>query len=86
KGVYTRYPFQGSLYGLPAQVLKECLIGAIEARFGPLKGDPSAVAGTPQPPANFEEFIHRVWGWGIAKHFAVPYNEKLWAVPLREME
>lgn len=86
KGVYTRYPFQGSLYGLPAQVLKECLIGAIEARFGPLKGDPSAVAGTSQPPANFEEFIHRVWGWGIAKHFAVPYNEKLWAVPLREME
>ena len=23
---------------------------------------------------------------GIAKHFAIPYNEKLWAVPLEEME
>src|SRR4051794_15196 len=37
KGVYTRYPFQGSLYGLPADVIKECIVGAIEARFGSLK-------------------------------------------------
>jgi len=83
KNVYTRYPFQGSLYGLPPQVLKECLIGAIEARFGPLKADKSSER---REPANFEEFIHQVWGWGIAKHFAIPYNEKLWAVPLAEME
>jgi UDP-galactopyranose mutase len=37
-------------------------------------------------PRNFEEFIHQVWGRGIAKHFAVPYNRKLWAVPLASME
>src|SRR5204862_7966319 len=37
-------------------------------------------------PRNFEEFIYKVWGAGIAKHFAVPYNRKLWAVPLSEME
>jgi UDP-galactopyranose mutase len=37
-------------------------------------------------PANFEEFIYRVWGKGVAKHFAIPYNKKLWAVPLKEME
>jgi protoporphyrinogen oxidase len=86
-GVYTRYPFQGSLYGLPPQVLKECIIGAIEARFGSLKGKgetPTSI--TERPPKNFEEFIHRVWGAGIARHFAVPYNRKLWAVPLDEME
>ena len=35
KSVYTRYPFQGSLYGLPPEVIKECMMGAIEARFGP---------------------------------------------------
>src|SRR5206468_574980 len=33
-----------------------------------------------------EEFIYKVWGAGIAKHFAIPYNRKLWAVPLTEME
>jgi UDP-galactopyranose mutase len=85
KDTYTRYPFQGALHGLPPQVLKECLIGAIEARFGPLKGDARGTV-TAEPPRNFEEFIHRVWGDGIARHFALPYNRKLWAVPLSEME
>jgi UDP-galactopyranose mutase len=185
KDVYTRYPFQGALYGLPHDVLKECIVGAIEARFGPLKEErpqaanghatgvanghasgatngaanghasgatnggaanghasgatnagaanghasgatngsaagalnglsPSAckaesitdccadgiaestaklIEGARRPArpgkqqfANFEEFIYGVWGRGVAKHFALPYNRKLWAVPLTEME
>ncbi len=217
KNVYTRYPFQGALYGLPADVIKECIVGAIEARFGSLKNNPDAAPakaaaggmasstptgangnghaavngqsngggisacngvaisagsnrsglGTPslhlagsgtansgdrpspknlanltaaasrltltstpkasdaatdgdaggkahrvkdccadgvleasaklghpektapaaaEKPRNFEEFIYKVWGAGIAKHFAIPYNRKLWAVPLTEME
>src|SRR3954465_8853131 len=36
KQVFTRYPFQGGLYGLPPEVIKECIVGAIEARFGAL--------------------------------------------------
>src|SRR3954465_12683610 len=36
KHVYTRYPFQGALYGLPPEVIAECIVGAIEARFGSL--------------------------------------------------
>jgi protoporphyrinogen oxidase len=115
KGVHTRYPFQGSLYGLPPEVLKECIVGAIEARFGKLQNDaplgpaPGKAAaitdccadgtdatggtvaaqrrfGQRDEPRNFEEFIYRVWGAGVAKHFAIPYNRKLWAVPLSEME
>ncbi|MBV9696482.1 MAG: NAD(P)-binding protein, partial [Gammaproteobacteria bacterium] len=125
KSVYTRYPFQGALYGLPPEVISECIVGAVEARLGgTLRGtgsgtgsggggsSPSAgkaesitdccadgvaestapLAAAPRggradaPPANFEEFIYRVWGRGVAKHFAIPYNRKLWAVPLSEME
>jgi UDP-galactopyranose mutase len=170
KGVFTRYPFQGALYGLPADVIKECIMGAVEARFGSLDEQPDAsgqgrvlsksnghsvraqhaapqhvngsanghtvraeragtqhanghaklsLAGpsadskdievddccadgtadafnseaevcepttTSREPRNFEEFIYRVWGKGIAKHFAVPYNRKIWAVPLDQME
>lgn len=113
KGVHTRYPFQGALYGLPPAVIKECVMGAIEARYGqtdkveaasvaqcaPGKAPddccadgtadlntkesvPAAQAG----PKNFEEFIYKVWGAGIAKHFAIPYNKKIWTVPLTEME
>jgi UDP-galactopyranose mutase len=126
KEVYTRYPFQGALYGLPPEVIKECIVGAIEARFGSLqsrkpgpeagptddyagperrgmfepllkpegKGRTLLYTGTERrrpvlhkgPPRNFEEFIYKVWGAGIARHFAIPYNRKLWAVPLDEME
>jgi UDP-galactopyranose mutase len=156
KNVYTRYPFQGSLYGLPANVIKECIVGAIESRYGTLKpsapahkangsnghanggtngsanGGTNGSANGPNghtngkanghsvcktngasiqdccadgilessaplgvrngaenksaEPRNFEEFIYKVWGAGIAKHFAIPYNRKLWAVPLTEME
>jgi protoporphyrinogen oxidase len=130
KNVYTRYPFQGALYGLPHDVLKECIVGAIEARFGALReekpAEVSAMNGThalsssasqckaesitdccadgvaesslrslaihrssPRVKgkfANFEDFIYGVWGHGVAKHFAIPYNRKLWAVPLHEME
>jgi UDP-galactopyranose mutase len=112
KGVYTRYPFQGALYGLPPKVIKECIIGAIESRYGRL-GKTRACAternadccadGIPElntplaevggdfgrpgsEPENFEQFIYRTWGSGIAKHFAIPYNQKLWAIPLSEME
>ena len=41
---------------------------------------------TSDEPENFEEFIYKVWGAGIAKHFAIPYNRKIWAVDLKEME
>jgi len=77
KGVHTRYPFQGALYGLPPSVIKECIMGAIDARYGDDAGE---------KPKNFEEFIHKVWGAGIAKHFAIPYNKKIWTVPLTDME
>lgn len=86
KDVYTRYPFQGSLYGLPPHVLKECIVGAIEARFGSLKSDVLNKPVRAKPPANFEEFIYKVWGAGVARHFAIPYNRKLWTVPLDTME
>ncbi|HEX8614464.1 MAG TPA: NAD(P)-binding protein [Telluria sp.] len=114
KDVYTRYPFQGALYGLPPKVITECIVGAIEARYGaekdkaaapacdlakpvedccadggvelPAAGQGTAVAAAPAKPGNFEEFIYKVWGAGIAKHFAIPYNKKLWTVPLTDME
>ena len=99
KQVYTRYPFQSALYGLPPDVLKECVIGAIEARFGPVKNEArrevantierrgvKKIVSEAQHPQNFEEFIYKVWGAGVANHFAIPYNKKLWAVPLDQME
>lgn len=101
KETYTRYPFQGALYGLPPEIIKECIVGAIESRFGTIAKEKQGLAGVShtqksysmlplldikQEPRNFEEFIYKVWGAGIAKHFAIPYNQKLWTLPLNEME
>jgi protoporphyrinogen oxidase len=69
-GVTTLFPFQANLYGLPPTVIKECLLGVIEAKMQP--------AGV--PPGNFEEYCLRHFGAGISRHFMIPYNEKLWGV------
>ena len=34
KNVFTRYPFQNNTYGLPEDVIKEIIIGFVEAKYG----------------------------------------------------
>src|SRR3984893_13993325 len=51
-GVYTRYPFQGALYGLPPEVITECILGAIEAQFGPLRNTRSALSRPAAAPSS----------------------------------
>ena len=86
-GVYTRYPFQANTYGLPSEVVLECLEGFVNARLEEAKKKPAsakASAGrTIQP--SFEDWIVRTFGLGIAKHFMRPYNTKLWGVPPSQM-
>jgi protoporphyrinogen oxidase len=86
-GVLTRYPFQANLHGLPPEVIKECLLGVIEANAAAaaaavLSGARGAAAPEPK---NFEEYCLRHFGAGISKHFMIPYNERLWGVPPREI-
>src|SRR5688572_17559312 len=78
-GVHTPYPFQANTYGLPAQVIADCVLGYFEARERSAKG---AFA----PPATFEDFIRQRMGDGIARHFMLPYNTKLWTVPPAQMD
>jgi protoporphyrinogen oxidase len=67
---FLPYPFQNNIKYLPRQVILECLLGLIEAQKTPL--DISRFS-------NFEEFIQGAFGSGIAKHFMMPYNFKVWA-------
>jgi protoporphyrinogen oxidase len=84
-GVLTRYPFQANLHGLPPDVVKECLMGVIEAKTQALAESRSGTsAGAPEP-KNFEEYCLRHFGAGISKHFMIPYNERLWGVSPREI-
>jgi len=82
--VYTPYPFQANTFGLPPAVVRECLLGFIEAAIaaGPATGRGPAAN---DPGLNFEDWILATLGPGIAKHFMIPYNTKLWTIPPREM-
>lgn len=80
-GKFTPYPFQANTYGLPREVVMECLLGLLKARHPEDFGLPAPAA----PPRNFRESVERLFGEGICKHFMVPYNEKLMGVKLEEI-
>lgn len=75
-GVLTRYPFQANLYGLPPEIVSECLIDFVRAHADPTSREPAR---------NFEDFCLKQFGAGISRHFMIPYNQKLWGVHPREI-
>lgn len=76
KNTYTRYPFQANTFGLPKEVVMECVLGVMEASKNGKNG---------KNPKHFKEWIVNTFGAGIAKHFMIPYNKKVWATPLEKM-
>ncbi|MFC1623893.1 protoporphyrinogen/coproporphyrinogen oxidase [Candidatus Omnitrophota bacterium] len=78
KKSYTRYPFQANFYGLPKDVVRDCLMGLIKARVNSLKEE-NASNG------NFENWVKKTFGTGIAEHFMLPYNRKFWTLEPSEL-
>ncbi len=72
---FTAYPFQANLYGLPLDIVKECLAGFVEASN-------SGIVGKDW---DFLRWIKGTFGEGIAKYFMVPYNTKFWTIPPAQM-
>jgi protoporphyrinogen oxidase len=85
KGVYTRYPFQTNLYGLPPEIIQECILSFIVAPANRWNGQSRSETGCPAVYDSFAEWIEATLGTGIARHFMTPYNEKLWTVSLGEL-
>jgi len=71
KDTYVEYPFEVNLNGLPEDVIKECINGVINR--------------SKEKPRNFKEWIYTTFGEGIAKHYMIPYNEKIWKYDLSKM-
>jgi len=72
--VFVPFPFQYNFRHLPEQARRECFDGLL-----------ARPARLSQNPNNFEEWLLASVGPGIAKHFMVPYNTKLWTVPPAKM-
>ncbi len=70
--VYTHFPFQVNLYGLPPRTIAECIEGFIER---PRKKS---------APKDFKNWVLTNFGKGIAEHFFYPYQEKIFSYPGRK--
>ncbi|MCU1371002.1 MAG: UDP-galactopyranose mutase [Ilumatobacteraceae bacterium] len=71
---FIPYPFQNNLADLEPQTVFECVNGLIAAQ--------KAAA---RPVENFRDWVDTVFGEGIAEHFMLPYNFKVWATPAELM-
>ena len=69
-GRFIPYPFQANLWALPRGVREDCIKG-YKDRGG--TGD------------DFLSWIEAHFGKGMAEHFFIPYNRKLWRIPLEEI-
>ncbi len=78
QGRFVPYPFQAHLGALPADVRDECLVDFV---LEWVRGDAAS-----DPPRDFVTWIRRTFGSGMGRHFFFPYNEKLWGVPLGEID
>jgi protoporphyrinogen oxidase len=68
KNVYTRYPFQANLFGLPIDVVIDCIYEYSKQHFAEKKTNFT----------DFNEWILNNFGDGIANHFMIPYNKKVY--------
>jgi protoporphyrinogen oxidase len=73
---FIPYPFQNNIRHLPEREMKDCLTGLIRA----------CMTKAIDPPANFDEWILKQFGKGIADHFMRPYNFKVWANPTCDLD
>jgi protoporphyrinogen oxidase len=66
---FIPYPFQNNIKDLDRATVFECVMGVLDAQRR---------CSTPE---NFAEWVLATMGDGIARHFMLPYNFKVWATP-----
>ncbi|MEM7434217.1 MAG: FAD-dependent oxidoreductase [Myxococcota bacterium] len=76
--LYTQFPFQAHLHGLPAEIVGDCLTSLVEAVERQAKGE--------FDPKNYREWMHGFFGDGIAERLMIPYARKIWTVDPSEMD
>ena len=71
KKKYVKYPFENGLGQLDKEDIYECLLSFLKNDY--------------PKPANLKEWIYYTFGSGIADKYLIPYNEKIWKIPLEEI-
>ncbi|KAM3075986.1 hypothetical protein ACMFMG_006500 [Clarireedia jacksonii] len=78
KNLWVPYPFQNNISVLPKEDQVKCVDGMVDAAL--------AARTATDKPKDFDEWIVRMMGTGIADLFMRPYNFKVWAVPTTKMQ
>ncbi|RDL41356.1 Uncharacterized protein BP5553_01335 [Venustampulla echinocandica] len=78
KNQWVPYPLQNNVSMLPQEDKLRCVDGMIDAAI--------AARTATTKPADFDEWIVRMMGEGLADIFMRPYNFKVWAVPTTKMQ
>ena len=73
QGVYTRYPYQINLYGLPASTIAYC----IEEFVNRPRSKTS--------PRSFVSWVLHNFGKGLGDHFFFPYQEKIFSYNIKKL-
>ena len=95
---WVPYPFQNNIRHLPLPAQQECLAGLRELQQAAgrpphqkgsddesLRNDHSHLETSRGLPASFQDWILQTFGRGIADHFLLPYNRKIWSTCPTEM-
>lgn len=70
---YVSYPFELSMCELDPDDAVDCVYDFLMAQQGP-------------EPDNYQDWLIWNFGRGIAERYMLPYNRKIWAYPLEDME
>lgn len=70
----TKYPFQVNTFGLPKNIVRQCLAGF-----------KNVLKNSEHTYDNYEDWIYASFGKGIADNFYLPYSEKFWTVKAKEL-
>ena len=69
-GNYLKYPYNVNLHGAPAEIIKDCISGYVDANY---KRDK-------KKPRNYHDWCLYNFGKGYSRHFMLPYAKKNWTV------
>ncbi len=72
---FLKYPYNVNLYGAPVEIIKECILGYVEAVHDSRK----------KKPETYYDWCLYHFGEGYANHFMFPYAKKIWTVNPRKM-
>jgi protoporphyrinogen oxidase len=82
EGRYVPYPFQINTFGLSKDTIFDCVYEFMKARMAEGKEREKSMGGRED---TFKDWILKNFGDGFARHFFLPFNEKLYCRDLSEI-